>query len=228
MRRTWFSEVAEFNPGIVDSGIEHLTLAFKECGGRGVQGGSGRGSRASAAHTQSRPSLQQVSPVDLLRSRWPARQAGNKCASTAAYHCLRLMAPPNAPSLLPHPPPTPLSLPPQPGPLRGPPDGARLQRRAVLRRHQLLGARPAHPGQRQRGAGLQERLHHRRGWGAPLPVNQSINQLHFSPRAAGARAARVAEPLGAGCPSSSGLPAALGLLLPVASCAGAVCSPSAV
>lgn len=32
VRRTWFSEVAEFNPGIVDSGIEHLTLAFKDPG----------------------------------------------------------------------------------------------------------------------------------------------------------------------------------------------------
>ncbi|KAL4447947.1 hypothetical protein ABPG75_005166 [Micractinium tetrahymenae] len=32
LRRAWFSEVAEFNPGIVDSGIEHLTVTFKNSG----------------------------------------------------------------------------------------------------------------------------------------------------------------------------------------------------
>lgn len=32
VRRTWYSEIAAFNPGIVDSGIEHLTLTFKGCG----------------------------------------------------------------------------------------------------------------------------------------------------------------------------------------------------
>lgn len=32
VRRTWYSEIAAFNEGIVDSGIEHLTLTFKGAG----------------------------------------------------------------------------------------------------------------------------------------------------------------------------------------------------
>ncbi|KAL4425120.1 hypothetical protein ABPG77_008225 [Micractinium sp. CCAP 211/92] len=34
VRRVWYSQVADFNPGIVDSGIEHLTVTFKNSPGK--------------------------------------------------------------------------------------------------------------------------------------------------------------------------------------------------